>query len=896
MDSAYVRDEWTCALDLDKPVHPVVRLGDVTQLPERVGLYDARLMQRDADYERELAKLVEQLQAAPPPLGALHAVPSLPPHFLERPEALRRLRDAVTAALEQRIVITGVASRVGVQGMGGIGKSVLAAALARNTRVRFLFPGGVYWVPLGQEPRLVELQRDLARALGDAGDFESPFTGQKRLRELLKEKQTLLVLDDLWHKEHAEAFDVLGPMCRMLITTRDAQLVTTFGGMPYQVQLLSDDEARRLLARWAGVEPDQLPAAAAEVVEQCGRLPLALSICGAMIRDRKPWADVVADLREAELEFVSHDLPNYPHKDVWKAIKIGIDALGRPEYGGRPEYRERFAELTVFPPDETVPEGAVSVLWLQTGGLKEVRARDLLRLLASKALVQLDADAQQGPDAPSRVSLHDLLYDFALRTAGEPRRLHEQLLEAYRKCCPDGWQDGPNDGYFFTHLRRHLIEAGRAGELADLLHELRWLEAKNEAGLTFDLTADYHEALSALPADDARRKMLRLLEEAIRHDIHFIARHAQDYPQALFQCLWNAGWWYDCPQSAAHYLEPEGSWSNSGPLCDRSEDKLSALLERWSMDKKQASPGFLWVQSFRPPPASLGTGQLAVLRGHEGYVESVSYSPDGQQIASASYDQTIRVWDAASGAELAVLRGHESYAHSVSYSPDGRRIASGSGDNTVRVWDARSGAELAVLRGHEGYVESVSYSPDGRRIASGSQDKTVRVWDADSGAELTVLRGHQNWLKSVSYSPDGQRIASASLDDTVRVWDAHSGAELAVLHGHEDSVYSVSYSPDGRRIASADDQTVRVWDAETFACLEIIPGAGDVIAIAAGARLFPWRALVQRLETVIEDAATGQVIARFPHPLEHISTHPPSRQWAGSAGNHVYLIALEGEP
>ena len=125
---------------------------------------------------------------------------------------------------------------------------------------------------------------------------------------------------------------------------------------------------------------------------------------------------------------------------------------------------------------------------------------------------------------------------------------------------------------------------------------------------------------------------------------------------------------------------------------------------------------------------------------------SVAYSPDGRRIVSGSRDKTVRVWDAASGAELACLRGHEELVSSVAYSPDGRRIVSGSADKTVRVWDAASGAGAGLPPRARGCGASVAYSPDGRRIVSGSRDKTVRVWDADGGAELACLRGHADMV------------------------------------------------------------------------------------------------------------------------------------------------------
>jgi hypothetical protein len=110
----------------------------------------------------------------------------------------------------------------------------------------------------------------------------------------------------------------------------------------------------------------------------------------------------------------------------------------------------------------------------------------------------------------------------------------------------------------------------------------------------------------------------------------------------------------------------------------------------------------------------------------------------------------------------------------------------------------------------------------------------------------------------------------------------------------------VAFDRAGVRIVSASgDGTVRVWDAATGACLEVIKGKGDVAAIAMGfndARDFPWRALNRGNETVIEPAAGGEPIGWFPAVLEYISTHPSGRMWAGSVGNHLYIIQLEGEP
>ncbi|MBW4612739.1 MAG: PD40 domain-containing protein [Desmonostoc vinosum HA7617-LM4] len=165
--------------------------------------------------------------------------------------------------------------------------------------------------------------------------------------------------------------------------------------------------------------------------------------------------------------------------------------------------------------------------------------------------------------------------------------------------------------------------------------------------------------------------------------------------------------------------------------------------------------------------------------------------------------------------QLAELKKtYESGGKSVSFSPDGKNIAIASSDNTARLWNL-SGKQLAELKGHQGVVTSVSFSPDGKTIATASSDETARLWNL-SGKQLAELKGHQGVVTSVSFSPDGKTIATASSDETARLWNLN-GQQLAEFKGHQGDVWSVSFSPDGKTIATASSGGIaRLWAVENF--------------------------------------------------------------------------------
>src|SRR5205085_3088246 len=273
--------------------------------------------------------------------------PPFPSNYIERPHELSTIRNAVITEDGGRST-----ALTALKGMGGIGKTVLAQALCHDEVVQQAFPDGIIWITAGKESAvdLITRLREVGKGLNDdLIGYDTQLGSINRYRTILREKAALIVVDDVWDARDIEPFRAESPRSRLLFTTRDGSIADAIGAEQVVAGLLTPEQSRMLFAQWAKLQPKDLPPEAADIIRESGRLPLALAMLGAMLREkpRAYWTLVLNLLRNADLARIQTQFPDYPHTDLLRAIQVSVEALDQRS-------RARYLALAVLLEDMPV--------------------------------------------------------------------------------------------------------------------------------------------------------------------------------------------------------------------------------------------------------------------------------------------------------------------------------------------------------------------------------------------------------------------------------------------------------------------------------------------------------------------------------------------------------------
>lgn len=861
LKSDIVRKEWRYARQKGVCVYPIkgspnLDFGSVPRWMHSSHFYDLGTIENDLNGP-EWEKFINDLNTSCQAKRVAFMVEDLPEGFVPRPgEFDQLLKLLIDERREEPVAITAA-----LKGAGGYGKTTLAKALCHDERIQDAFDDGILWVTLGENPGdLTGRVEDLIVTLTD----ERPgFTAQdaavNRLKELLEDRDILIVIDDVWDRAHLNPFIQGGPRCARLITTRNFDTLPTSAERVH-VDAMRQTEATDLLAAGLNLQ-DTLREELAALASRLGEWPLLLRLVNSALRSRiendkqSPrdairWIDTA--LKKRGLTYFDAHNSEARDQAVARTIGISLDLLS-------PTDRERYGELGIFPEDVEIPLVLLEKLWATTGKFDEFDTEELCsRLNRFSLLWSYDANQR-------RIRLHDVVRKFLIEQQGEKlESIHNQLLDSYRPAAPSSWsQMDEDEPYLWDHLAHHLIEAGRSDELVATVKEWRYLVAKTFVRKSLATEADLLAAEAVVPNDDA----LRLLRRNFVNSGHLLNRckTKPDVETTLFSRLQHL----EDLQPLTTDLKQHLNRPAIVPIFKLPDLPHPALIRTLSGHTSLPNGCAISADAGVIVASSID-GTLKVWDGSTGaerltlcepgvVINGCSVSADGGTIVSASADGTLTIWDGRTGAKRFRLCGHTAGVTSCAVSADGTTIVSVSEDWTLRVWDGHNGEERFKLSDKASWLRNCAVSADGATIVSGVDDGSLRVWDGNTGAQLLALSVPKDWLTKCAVSADGKTIVSAAAGATLMVWDAHTGVERFNLSGHTDWITGCAVNADGTTIvSSSEDRTVRVWDGRTgLERFALIGHAGSVSNCAVNANGASIVSISDEYSVKIWDGRTG---------------------------------------
>lgn len=392
--------------------------------------------------------------------------PPLPSCHVDRRDLYEEVCDHLLSATD----IDGALQITAMHGLGGVGKSTLAAAVAHSPIIKQRFPDGVIWLRVGPEPDLTKLLSSFLQGLGEAPSTISSVDGATgHLRTLMRDRAVLIVVDDVWYADHLQPFLVGTSRSHLLLTTRRLEVADSVHSRTIQLDSMTSAESFALLTKCAGKGKNSAPLSSSDqreahqLAEQLGHHPLAMQLMGALIARGRGWADTNKNLLKEHV--VSSAMAPHTGRAIEKidaCLTLSLEFLRQQDAA----LWSHFLWLAILPAGESIEAPIGSVLW----NLSPEEAERTMAELAEDALLQSSATGYV---------LHSLLHSTARRlfTLPAPTGLgltiqagHAALLENYRRRAPSSrWDQLPDDGYIHGRLVWHMKHSENFQEIFRLL-------------------------------------------------------------------------------------------------------------------------------------------------------------------------------------------------------------------------------------------------------------------------------------------------------------------------------------------------------------------------------------------------------------------------------------------
>lgn len=832
---------------------------------------------------------------------------------------------------------------VGILGMGGLGKSHLAAFFAEQHGELF---DAVVCRSLANPYPALELVHDLIAKLAEQPEQPSSYIGRAvvQLCDILKQKRCLLIFDNfesvLKPNEAGEFRDEFGDYRTLLGELGSSKhrscILITSRDRPHEFSILEGNKSQIRTLQLSGLDNK----ATRELLEnkrlkvkspQVHQLhtsysgnPLALELIGDLIQSTFQ-GDIGLFLQErpftfGKLEDVLQEQINHLSSLAyyilfWLAIQrrpLTIQQLDdhiSPENGVQDVALE-VEQLLRRSLLEAINEGFKLQNFVQSylinalvkTVVEEIRNDELNTLYLFPLL---DTHAPEYIQDAQRREIHVPIIEGLNRAFGSPpvvqRALNRQLRKRQKA------YNTRSARYACGNIINLMIEAGFNLSGFDL-------SALRMSHVDFRDTVLHKTDLSGANVTDC------LFNETFGHVLNV----AYSPNGRFFAAATTSGAvhvWDVKSLEKANFLQVDNNWvrsiawhSTEMRLVTCSSGTAQPIIQYWDLERnrclKTLTGHTMRIRSvvFVPNSSRIVTGSedgtarvwdldgetcLHTLDAHTGPIWAVAVSADGQWIATAGTDPFVALWDLQSGELMARLEGHTDWITAVVFHPDGATMASGSKDRTARIWDVASGKNTAVFAEHDDWVRDVAFWPKYNWLVSGCGDGMLRFWDLQNAQPHRAFNAHNTLIETISVSPDQVHMLTGGADQTLRLWTAE-GHCVQKLKGYKNPMWSVKFSADGTQVVTgSSDGLVRLWNIDDERPLDVLPMHDDWAKMALLHPTSPWVISGGSDKTIrIRHRRTGNAVVLRGHTswISGIALHPNGRYLASSGGDHTLRV------